>query len=158
MNDLKTYIERGEKQAGGQKALAELLHQHPGNLRGAKAGLKGLPVAVCYQLAELIGEDERRVVAASELITEKKAERRAVLLPFVSHALSILLVAVISIMTTTPTNAAPCFKDNAKTLYIMSNARRMLRRVQQRFLQALMVCRPPAARRLPVLQVDQVTA
>ena len=111
MRNLKTYIEHAEKAAGSQKALAEKLDQSAGKLRQAKAGICGLPVAVCYQIAELIGEDERSVVAASELVTEKKPERRAILLPFVRHAASIAFGVVILNMTPTPSQAAPIAKQ-----------------------------------------------
>lgn len=104
--ELKTYIERAEKAAGSQKMLAEKLGQSAGKIRQAKAGICGLPVAVCYQIAELIGEDERRVVAASELVTEKKPERRAILLPFVGHAVSLIVTSVILLVTPPPANAA----------------------------------------------------
>jgi DNA-binding transcriptional regulator YdaS (Cro superfamily) len=56
----KTYIERAEKTAGSQTALAALLGQSPSRLRDAKSGQRGLPVAVCYQIAELIGASHRK--------------------------------------------------------------------------------------------------
>ncbi len=37
-------------------------------------------------MAQLIGEDELRIIAASNLITEKNPERRAVWLPFIQAA------------------------------------------------------------------------
>lgn len=119
--DLKLIIERAEKTAGSQKALAEIIGQSEGNLRAAKSGKRGLPIAVCYQLAELIGVDERMVVAASELVTEKKPERRAVLLPFVAHALSVIATSVILVVTPTPSQAAQMLQVTDSTVYIMSN-------------------------------------
>lgn len=118
---LKTYIERAEKIAGGQKSLALKIGLSESHLRSAKAGKRGLPVPICYLIAALIDEDERRVVAASELLTEKKPERRAVLLPFVSHALSIIMAAVILNMTPTPSEAAETNAKSLITLCIMSN-------------------------------------
>ena len=109
--EFKTYIERAEKAAGSQIALGTMIGQSPSRLRDAKSGQRGLPVAVCYQIAELIGEDERSVVAASELVTEKKPERRAVLLPFVRHVASIAFGVVILNMTPTPSQAAPIAKQ-----------------------------------------------
>jgi hypothetical protein len=119
--ELKKLIERAEKAAGSQKALGLILGINPSNLRNAKAGQQGLPVAACYQVAELIGEDERCVIAASELVTEKKPERRAILLPFVRGAMSIVLGAVIFIVTPTPSQATPMLDKSLITLYIMSN-------------------------------------
>ena len=75
--ELKRFIERAEVAAGSQKALALMLGQDTGNLRGAKAGIKGLPTYACVMIADLIGEDHTSVIAASELVTEKKSERRA---------------------------------------------------------------------------------
>lgn len=155
---LKTYIERAEKAAGGQKALARIVGVTDSNLRGAKAGLRGLPVAACYQIAEMIGEDERVVVAASELLTEKKPERRAVLLPFVGHALSMILTAVILIVTPTPSQAAPMLQVTDSTLYIMSNLRRLIAHLKQRILEAFKVCIPEPRLRSFILRVDHVTA
>jgi hypothetical protein len=155
--NLKTYIERGEKTAGSQKALGELLGVNPSNLRNAKAGQQGLPVAICYQLAELIGEDERRVVAASELVTEKKPERRAVLLPFVGHALTAILAVVILEMTPTPANALPAYDSPGNSVYDVKWAG-VLRRVKQWFLEALKMTLPEPFCRPLVVQVAQVAA
>lgn len=81
--ELKTYIEQAEKLLHTGKAVAEKLGVNAPDLSGAKAGRRGLPGYACVRLAQLIGEDERRVIAASELVTEKNPERRAVWLPFV---------------------------------------------------------------------------
>jgi DNA-binding transcriptional regulator YdaS (Cro superfamily) len=48
--ELKKLIERAEKAAGSQKALGLILGINPSNLRNAKAGQQGLPVAASYQL------------------------------------------------------------------------------------------------------------
>lgn len=117
--ELRELIERAEKAAGSQKALALMLNQDAGNLRGAKAGLKGLPTYACVQIAELIGVPEMMVIAASELITEKKPERRAIFKPFVSRAASVLIGAFIILnMSPTPAKAEPVVKDSP-TMYIM---------------------------------------
>lgn len=86
--DLKTYIATGENTAGGTKALAEHLGVGPTDVSNAKAGRRGLPDYACVILARLIGEDPIRVIAASELVTEKKEERRKVWLPFVQEIAS----------------------------------------------------------------------
>lgn len=119
--ELKNYIERAEKAVGSQKELGVILGQSAGKLRQAKSGICGLPVSVCYQIANLIGEDERVVVAASELVTEKKPERRAVLLPFVQHALSVLIVmgaaTVTTVVTPSPANAIESTQRIDNTVY-----------------------------------------
>jgi len=84
--DLKTYIESGLALKDDQTALAHALGINRDVLTHAKANRRGLPVFACVKLAQLIGEDERRVIAASELITEKDPERRAVWLPFVQDS------------------------------------------------------------------------
>ena len=109
--ELKTLIERAEKATGSQKALCLMVGQDAGNLRGAKAGLKGLPDHVCVRLAELIGEEPMTVIAASKLVTEKKEEVRKVWRPFVSRAAAVFLGAVILNMTPTPSEAAPVAKS-----------------------------------------------
>jgi hypothetical protein len=83
--DLNAYITKGIEIAGGIVALADHLHIDRTNLANAKAGRRGLPGYACVGLAQLIGEDERHVWAASELVTEKNPERRALWLPFVQE-------------------------------------------------------------------------
>ncbi len=105
--ELKLLIERAEKIAGSQKALALRIGQDAGNIRGAKAGLKGLPDYACVMIADLIGEAPITVIAASKLVTEKKEEVRKVWHPFVARAASVILGAVILNMTPAPAQAAP---------------------------------------------------
>lgn len=92
--DLATYITKGIEITGGVKELAALLTIGPTDVSNAKAYRRKLPTFACAKLAQLIGEDERRVIAASELVTEKNPERRAVWLPFV-------LDSAANVMTTT---------------------------------------------------------
>ena len=82
---LKDYITKGIDAKHGVIALAEYLGVDRTYLPRARAGRQGLPGYACVKLAQLIGEDERRVIAASELVTEKTPERRAVWLPFVQE-------------------------------------------------------------------------
>ena len=128
--ELKELIERAEKAAGGQKALALRISQDAGNIRGAKAGIKGLPDYACVMIAELIGENAITVIAASNLVTEKKEERRKVWHPFVKHAASILMTIIVASVTTvvtpSPAKAAPMLHVVDSTLYIMSNDIRTL--------------------------------
>ena len=74
---LKSYIEKAEIAAGSQKALGLILGQAPSTLRAAKAGICGLPTYACVMIADLIDERHTTIIAASELVTEKKVERRA---------------------------------------------------------------------------------
>lgn len=83
--ELRAYISKGEDIKKSGKALADFLGVTAPDLSSAKAGRRGLPAYACVKLAQLIGEDERCVIAASELVTEKNPERRAVWLPFVTE-------------------------------------------------------------------------
>lgn len=78
-------ITAAEEKAGGRKQLATILDQNPEALTSAKAHRRGLPAYACISLAKLINVNPLEVIAASELVTEKKEERRAVFLPFVQH-------------------------------------------------------------------------
>ena len=116
--ELKELIERAEKAAGSQKALGLIINQSPSAIRSSKAGIGGLPAYACVQIAKLIGVPEITVIAASELITEKKPERRAIFLPFVNRAASVLIGAlVIFNMSPTPANAAPVTNSFTKNVY-----------------------------------------
>ncbi len=83
--NLNDFITKGIESQGTIRALATYLGQQPNAISEAKHGKRGLPNYACMKLAQLIGEDERRVIAASELVTEKNPERRAVWLPFVQE-------------------------------------------------------------------------
>lgn len=119
--DLKTLIEKAEKEAGSQKALALRIGQSESNIRAAKGHSRGLPDYACVMIAELIGEEPITVIAASNLATEKKEERREIWRPFVARAASVILGSVILNMTPTPSQAAPMLQVTDSTLYIMSN-------------------------------------
>lgn len=101
--NIKKYIEIGEKKAGKQKILAEILNIADVNIRMAKSGKRGLPDAVCIQLADYIEVDRLEVIAASNLVTEKDEKKRKIFescIKKTSKAASIIVAAgVISIMT-----------------------------------------------------------
>lgn len=85
--ELRDYIEEGERLVGGRTALAKALGlPYASNLTNAKGGQRGLPVAACWKLAEIIGEAKETVTAASLLITEKDEGVREYLRPFVQAA------------------------------------------------------------------------
>lgn len=115
--DLKTLIERAEKAAGGQIALGLRIGQAPSTLRGAKAGSKRLPSYACVRLAEVIGEEPMTVIAASELVTEKKEEVRKIWRPFVDRTAMTILGIVILNMSPTPAEAANTPQATDYTVY-----------------------------------------
>lgn len=119
--ELKTLIERAEKAAGSQIKLGLRIGQNPGNIRAAKAGIKGLPDYACVIIAELIGEEPIVVIAASNLATEKKEERREIWRPFVARAASVILGAVILNMTPSPANALPYSQAVDNTVYYVKS-------------------------------------
>ena len=84
--ELRNYIEAGIEKCGSVISLAKQLGQHETTITNAKAHRRGLPNYACVVLADLIGVERIEVIAASELVTEKHEERRAVWLPFVQMA------------------------------------------------------------------------
>ena len=98
--DMRELIEAGNEKAGEQKALAALLGINPIDLAQAKAGRRKLPAPACFILAQYIGIDPARVIAASELVTEKNEERRKVFYPFVIGRAAIILASTAIIAAT----------------------------------------------------------
>ncbi len=84
--ELQEYIKRGEAAAGGRPELAKILEQKANAITDAKGHRRGLPVYACIKLAHLINADPMEVIAASELVTETREDRKAVFLPFVQVA------------------------------------------------------------------------
>lgn len=74
---LSDYIEAGIKAAGTGRALAAMLGIGSNELSDAKAQRRGLPNHACVKLAGLLNEKALTVIAANELATEKKEEKRA---------------------------------------------------------------------------------
>ena len=76
--ELKEYIVKAEKQHGRKELTKALELAHPNNLTDAKAQRRGLPNYACVILARLLGVNPIEVVAANELATEKRQERREI--------------------------------------------------------------------------------
>ena len=74
--ELREYIEAGLAKINDRTALAMYLGVQPNNITNAKRHERGLPNDACVKLAKLVGADAIEVIAASELATEKKAEKR----------------------------------------------------------------------------------
>lgn len=116
--ELSELIERGVRVTGSRTHLAEALDLRPNQITDAKR--KGLPIAACFQLAELIGANPAEVIAASELVTEKKPERRAILATYAQHAACIVLSATVVLFTApTTAEAAPLLHSAIGTLCVM---------------------------------------
>lgn len=82
--ELRDYIESGLTVAKTGRALAHELGIGANELTDAKAHRRGLPNHACVKLAKMINEDALMIIAASELATEKKEEKRN----FWSHLLA----------------------------------------------------------------------
>lgn len=154
--ELKELIERAEKAAGSQKALGLLIDQAPSHLRNAKAGMQGLPAYACIQIAKLINMPEITVIAASALVTEKKAERRAIFLPFVGRAAGVLIGAVILNMSAEDANAALAINLTGDQCILYKIAKRKGRALKQRLLKTLQLCIPKSYSSFLILRVHHM--
>ncbi|MDR2187712.1 MAG: hypothetical protein LBE62_06620 [Azonexus sp.] len=74
--NLSEYINEGAKKAGSLTGLGTMLGIEQRNMTSAKAQRRGLPNDACVRLADYIGADRLEVIAANELATEKKPEKR----------------------------------------------------------------------------------
>ena len=74
--EMKSYIELGEQKAGNLAELAKMLDIKANSLSMVKTNKRGLPDALCIQLAEYIDENPLHIIAASNLITEKDEKKR----------------------------------------------------------------------------------
>lgn len=153
---LKELIENAEKTLGSQKALSLAIGQAPSYIRGAKAGLNSLPTYACIQLAKIINVPEITVIAASELVTEKKAERRAIFAPFVGRAASLVIGAIVLLnMSPSPANAAQESADTDKYVYYVKSQTKR-RRLKQWILKALQMGIPETLRSFLVTRINHM--
>lgn len=98
--EFRDYIEEGIAKCGTATALAKELGQDATVVRNAKAHRRGLPLAACYKLADLIGAPRDAVAAASALVTEKDEGIRAYLRPFVQTAVHVQHLSIAAIAGT----------------------------------------------------------
>jgi len=75
---IKEIIEIAEKKAGSQINLSKIIGQKATNLRAVKRGTKKLPTPICIILANYISQEPAAVIAANNLNTEKREERRKI--------------------------------------------------------------------------------
>ena len=123
--ELREYLDIGAKKAGGLTALGELLGQGQTTMSAAKAHKRPLPLDAAVKLADYIGADLRTVIAANELATEKKEEKRSYWLHFVNHAKAasfagfLITASVLNLLTPTPAEASDSKGFEADTICIM---------------------------------------
>ena len=122
--EMKNYIELAEKKAGQQTKLAKILGISPSNIRSAKSNQRGLPVEVCILLADYIEVDPLKVIAASNLVTEKDETKRKILescfrrtSKAANFIVAALFVALISITSPNPANASQATVSDCNNLY-----------------------------------------
>lgn len=82
--ELIDYIDTGIKKAGSLTALGFKIGLSQPRMSKVKAKVEHLPLDAAVKLADYIGADRFTVIAANELATEKKEEKRA----FWSHLLA----------------------------------------------------------------------
>ena len=85
-----------------------------------KSHHRGLPDALCLQLADYISVDRLEVIAASNLITEKDEKKRKLFESCFTKAATIAAAALIfggSSMTSSPAHAAMSEKGSEINLY-----------------------------------------
>ena len=111
--EIKNYIEIGEKKAGKQTELAKILGISDSYIRAAKRNERGLPDAVCIELANYIEADPLEVIAASNLVTEKDERRRKVFESCFRKANSAAASMLIASIVTTVLTMAPLKPVNA---------------------------------------------
>lgn len=74
--ELRDYIEAGATKAGSVAALARMLGIVQQPMNEAKHHRRPLPLDAAVKLADYIDADRMEVIAANELATEKKPEKR----------------------------------------------------------------------------------
>lgn len=111
---LKDYINAGALKAEGLTTLGKMLGLSQPAISAAKAQTRPLPIDAVVKLSDYIGADLKAVIAANELVTEKKAEKRSFWLPFVETAraaVAVLTIAsVVNFTSPTPAQAAPAIE------------------------------------------------
>jgi len=96
--NLRDYIEAGIKQKGTGRALADALQIGSNELSDAKGHRRGLPNHACVKLAAIIKADPITIIAASELATERKEEKRAFWMQH-AHAASFATLVTLAAFT-----------------------------------------------------------
>jgi plasmid maintenance system antidote protein VapI len=125
--ELREIIEAGIRAKGSVNALADYLGIARQHVSNAKAHQRGLPNDACMKLAKLLEIPLETVIGASELATERKEDKRAFWLPFVTNAqistqaerFAQNMKNVTNFVTETPAKAAPLLDSGAERLCIM---------------------------------------
>lgn len=134
MKNLNFYIEAGEKKTGGTRALERALGVPQNTISMVKAGKRGLKTIACAKLADLLNEDEAKIIFASELITENDEQNRKFLQKKLEAlAACILLASVVNFVTPTPAEAAPVLNSMLQNNVYYVKFKRLIRRLKSLF-------------------------
>lgn len=146
--ELRDYIEMGTRKAGNLTALGKILDVSQPNMSHSKAQKKPLPIDAVVKLAEYLNCDLKGLIAANELVSEKKEEKRRFWSPFVenakaaSFALALTIALVTNFVTPTQANASERGISTPNTLYYVKSVikylkQRHLFRSMQMFVKTL---------------------
>ena len=97
---LHEIIENGAKKANSVAELARIIGVTREAASAAKSHKRPLPTDAAVKLAQYLEIDPLAVIAANELATEKKEEKRAFWHPFVEHAKAASIALTLSMVTT----------------------------------------------------------
>lgn len=119
---LAELIETGAKKAGSVAELAREIGVTREAASAAKSHKRPLPTDAAVKLANYLGIDPLAAIAANELATKKKEEKRA----FWSHLAKAASVALtfgfaLNFVTPSPAEAAPHLKAESETLYYVKS-------------------------------------
>ena len=110
---MNEYIEKAQEKAGSQASLAKTLNISDRYIRLIREGKRGLPDDACIILADYIEVDPLKVIAASNLVTEKDERKRKIFESCFSRTskaasfiVAALFIALISITSPNPANAS----------------------------------------------------
>lgn len=123
--ELRDYIKIGSEKAGSLTALGKMLDLSQPNMSHAKAMKKALPIDAAIKLADYIGADLRSVIAANELVTEKKEEKKNYWMQFVKNANAAIMIVALTV-TTFVTSPEKSFANNTlqqQTLHFTNYAK-----------------------------------
>lgn len=139
--DIREHIEHGAIKTGSFRKLAETLEIHENNLRLAKTGKRSLPNDAVVKLAAITGEELGVLLAANELTTEKKEDKRRFWMNYLDHAKAACVAgaagAVITFATPSPAEATPAQETKTEAFLVMLN--RLFKRAKIAAVAALQI-------------------
>lgn len=115
---LREFIQIGEEKAGSLTALGNEIGVSQPNMSHAKSQRCKLPLDASIKLANYIKEDPIRVIAANELATEKKEEKKRYWQTLAASAV-IAACSVTTFVTPSPADAAQTQGMTSEKICIM---------------------------------------